>query len=267
MNFKNQKGATGSDIIISMTIIIITVAVVSMIYVNTTLQSRNVTRTAGATRIATNMLENMEKMSYADFDAEYNSIAVGWNSITSGDYNGYKSATNTTAFNTKIPKGYIVYLYAEPSYGSHVLAAEQFDLVREIKLSVTYHVGDVNEKVDFSTSKTREIVDEVNAPNTDILSSQGIVSIQKKFYPVKYSEDAGAYIKTSTDDSDWYNYSNKKWAMVIVSTEPESTLFDVNGKVIADTSKYAKYTWIPKYFYTGERRLSEDFRICLSVII
>lgn len=253
MNLKSQKGATGTDIIIAITVIVLTVVVVSMIYVNTTLQSRNVTRTAGATRIATNILENIEKMSYTDFDAEYIRIKGSEPiTITIGNYITYPSATNTIAFNTKIPKGYIVYIYGEPNYGSHESTTEQFDLVRDIKLAVTFEVGDMTRVVDFSTSKTREIVSEVNEPITAILSRQGIIdSADKKIYPIKYFEEAKGYIRAVEDDPDWYSYSNKKWAMVIVSKEPEEELFDSNGKLKDVSSKYARYTWIPKYFYTG----------------
>ena len=252
MNLKSEKGATGSDIIFAITAIVLSIAVVSMIYVNTTLQSRNVTRTAGATRIATNILENIEKMSYTDFEAEYMRVK-GADPITIiiSNYMTYPSLTNTTAFNTKIPRGYTVYIYGEPNFGSHESTTEQFDLVRDIKLTVVFQVGDMEKVVDFSTSKKREIVNEVNEPVTTILVSQGITDNgDKKFYPIKYSEDAKSYIRTSGDDPEWYNYPNKKWAMVIVSTENEEELFDLNGKLIALSSKYKKYAWIPKYFYS-----------------
>lgn len=249
MNLKSQKGATGADIVIASTVIVLTIAIVSMIYVNTTLQSRNVTRTAGATRIATNVLENIEKMTYIDCISEYNKPI--WENVTDGEYNGYKLATDTTVYNTKIPKGYKLYLQAEPNYGSASNNSEKFDLVRDVKLAVTYNVGDVNEKVEFNVSKSREVVNEVNEPNTSILRGN------KSFYPIKYSDIANAYVKTTEDDSNWYNYTSKKWAMVVVSNEKEEDLFDSNGKLIADSSKYEKYVWIPRFFYTNDNKFSE----------
>lgn len=250
MNFKSQKGATGVDIIVSITVIVLSVAVVSMIYVNTTLQSRNVSRTAGATRIATNILENINKMSYADFLAEYDSTSVGWQNVTTGNFSGYKSTSNTTTFNTKIPKGYTLYLKATPEYGSHTDASERFDLVKDIKLAVTFKVGDKEEVVDFTTTKRREVINDVNEPNTDILSMQGIIKSDsgKNFYPIKYSDTAKAYIITTEDDSEWYDYANKKWAMVIVSNGSQNELFDINGKFIGKNN-YARYVWIPRFFY------------------
>ena len=55
-NFKNEKGATGADIVVALSIIVLTVSVISMVYINLTNGSKNVNRTAGATRIATNIL-------------------------------------------------------------------------------------------------------------------------------------------------------------------------------------------------------------------
>lgn len=248
MNFRSQKGATGTDIIIAISVIVLSVAVVSMIYVNTTLQSRNVTRTAGATRIATNILENIEKMSYAGFVAEYNATAK-WEKVESGNYKDYKKAkTGVTTFNTKIPAGYTVYLWGEPNYGSYTSQDEQFDLVREIKLLVIFSVGDMDRIVDFTTSKTREIVAEANSPDISVLNAQNIINSTKNYFPVKFSQDANAYMHTTEDDPEWYSYSNRIWAMVIVSTKTESQLFDVNGKLTASTGDYANYVWIPKFF-------------------
>ena len=53
---KSQKGVTGVDIVVSITVITLTIVVVTAIYTNIDLTSKNVNRTAGATRIATNIL-------------------------------------------------------------------------------------------------------------------------------------------------------------------------------------------------------------------
>lgn len=266
MNFRSQKGATGTDIIIAISIIVLSVAVVSMIYVNTTLQSRNVTRTAGATRIATNILENIEKLSYTDFIAEYN--ATKWTDVDdlTDTYYGYKKITDNTAFGTKIPKGYTVYLYGEPSYGSYTASTDgdkQFDLVRNVRLVVAFSVGDVDRTVDFRTSKTREIANDVNPPDTTVLAMQGQVNATSKYYPVKYSVDASAYVRTTEDDEEWYNYSNKKWAMVIVSSSAETDLFDVNGKFKATTG-YTRWVWVPKYFVNNAGTAITEFAYLAS---
>ena len=63
----SEKGVTGVDIVVSVTMIVITIAVVMAIFVNISSSSREVNRTSGATRMATNILENIELMYYEDF--------------------------------------------------------------------------------------------------------------------------------------------------------------------------------------------------------
>ena len=265
MDFRSQKGATGADVMIAATVIMIVIGIVSMIYVNTTLQSRNVTRTAGATRIATNILENIEKISYDEFATTYNSVKGA--TIPSIDtYTSYPTLSGTV-FNTKIPNGYTVYLYGEPNYGSHTSALEQFDLTRDIKLVVTYKVGDVIEKVEFSTSKKREIVGEVNEPDTSILGTQGFLNVEdvdQVFYPIKYSDTAKSYVRTTENDQNWYNYSNKRWAMVLVAPKSieENNIFDANGALkssIESDESVKKYVWIPRFYYNSDINKFTEF--------
>ena len=258
-NLENQKGVTGADIVIAVTILLITISVVSIIYVNTTLESRNVTRTAGATRIATNILENIEKLSYDEFVTNFNQEITSSVKQTTSEYLNYyltDGGTDGKLFSTKIPNGYDVYIKAEPNYGSHTSnTKEQFDLIRDVKVIFAFNVGDITEKVDFQTVKKREIIGESNEPSTEYLTSDGILGSGMNYYPVKYVSASNAYVKVNTDDKTWYNYSNKEWATVIVSKKEENQIFDINGKFYGtidtdeNSSNYTvKYVWIPRFY-------------------
>lgn len=251
---KSEQGLTGIDIITAITIVVITITVVSMIYVNTTVESRNITRTAGATRIVTNILENIEKLSYDEFLANFNSEIQGLDSQTDADYLGYyllDGGVDNKVFSTKIPNGYSLYIKCEPNYGTHTEQEKQFDLLRTIDIIITFNVGDRTEKIDFNTVKTREIIEETNTPNTNYLSLESGMY----FYPVKYLDSSEVYIKVTEKDSSWYNYSNKRWATVIVSKQTEDEIFDINGKFIGiiNTTKTEetyteRFVWIPRFF-------------------
>ena len=255
---KEEKGATAADIVIAASIIILTIAAVSMIYVNVTLGSRNVTRTAGATRIATNILENIEKRSYDEFILEFEKEISGITKQTEDEYLDYyllNGGDDGKFFSTKIPNGYKLYVKAEPNYGTHSDLKEQFDLVREIKIRIAFSVGDRIENIDFETVKTRDITGEANEPVTEYLQSSGIQANDMYYYPVKFLENSEVYVKCNEEDVLWYNYSDKKWATVIVSRQTEDVLFDVNGKFIGeistdrDNSAYTeKYVWVPRFF-------------------
>lgn len=244
---KSQKGATGTDVLIAAAMIVLAVGIVSMLYVNTSMQSRNITRTSGATRIATNLIENIDAISYE----ELLSALPGSNEIN------VDKNTDTTIFNTKIPTGYAVKITATPVYGSHTVAQEKFDLVRQVEVVVSYDVGKTTEQINFSTVKQREMISECNAPATGDLRN-GFLQNGMNYYPIKYVSSINAYLKTTEDDPEWYNYTNKEWATVIISRKNENEIFDPNGKFIgtintttSNTAYTQKAVWVPRYFTNG----------------
>lgn len=243
---KSEKGATGIDVVMAAAMILITITVVSILYVNTSLQSRNIKRTAGATRIATNIAENIQALSYEEFISSYNGIAIT-DTYNGVDYRKVEgSQSNFKIFDTKIPTGYTFYIKADPVYGSHTNPKEQFDLVRDIEIVLTYKLGDGVEDISYSLTKQRELIDECNAPQTSYLREKGLTTANTNIYPIKYVETVGDYVKTTEDDIDWYDYTNKKWAVILVSDKKENEVFDANGKYTGITAK--KYIWIPAFF-------------------
>ena len=68
LRFKSNKGATGADVVVALSVIVIAMGVVSMIFVSLSNGSKRVNRTAGATRIATNIMENIERLDYTQFE-------------------------------------------------------------------------------------------------------------------------------------------------------------------------------------------------------
>ena len=51
------------------------------------------------------------------------------------------------------------------------------------------------------------------------------------------------WIKTTTDDSKWYNYTNKEWANVVLS---DATF---NEDVLDESQPYSQLVWIPRFAY------------------
>lgn len=250
-SLKSEKGVTGIDVVMASAMIMVTITVVSILYVNTSLQTRNIKRTAGATRIATNIAENIQALTYEQFVKAYKGLSeIEMRGDT--EYRKIESVdSDQVAFSTKIPKGYVIYIYAPEVYGSHEgNPKEQFDLVRAIDIIVQYNIGKSIEEINFSLTKQRELVSECNSPDFVYLKS----AANKNIFPVKYNEKIGAYMKTTTEDIDWYDYSNKKWAVVMVSDKAESEVFDANGKYTGVVVE--KYAWVPAFFTDGEN----DFR-------
>ena len=255
-NLRNEKGATGADIVVALSIIVLTVSVISMVYINLTNGSKNVNRTAGATRIATNILENIDKMSYEQYNKILNEFATdtlnGW-SVTDDTnkktviLDGKKTGSEKI-FDTKIPKGYKVELISQKIYpeGDDL---PKYDLIKKINVKVTFTVSKTEQNVSLYTSKEREQISEVNKPDMDSLNVSG-----KSYVPIKYSTTQKAYVVTDEKDNNWYNYSNKVWAMVYVDSLENIAEIKKAGK-LTDTQANTTgniYYWIPRFSTDGQ---------------
>ena len=256
INFKNEKGATGADIVVALSIIVLTVSVISMVYINLTNGSKNVNRTAGATRIATNILENIDKMSYEQYNKALDAFATndskGW--TVTGDANaktitleGKKTGTEKI-FDTKIPKGYKVELSSQSINAGDSLP--KYDLIKKINVKVTFTVSKTEQNVSLYTSKEREQLAEVNKPDIDSLE----ITASKSYVPIKYSTTQQAYVVTNENDTNWYNYSNKVWAMVYVDSLSNINSIKNAGKLSTAQANSTGniYYWIPRFSTDGQ---------------
>lgn len=247
---KSEKGATGVDIVVSITVIVVTVAIVTAIYTNVDLTSKRVQRTAGATRIATNIVEQIEKMYYEEFLDQIasmkNSAAIEASAAT--PYITYdagnelftiipkRTSDAIKIFNTKIPKGYTVSISLEKDY--------EFDMVRKINIEVKFPVGDSEESVKLSSAKSMEIVELGNEPV--ILEGNIIKDVNGNEFgeviPIK--KDGSKYVITNSLDEEWYNYEAAIWAKVLVNSTGKynSSTGNVNNGF-----ENSLYVWIPSF--------------------
>ena len=254
-NLKNEKGATGADIVVALSIIVLTVSVISMVYINLTNGSKNVNRTAGATRIATNILENIDKMSYEQYNKALDAFATndskGW--TVTGDANAKtiilegKKTGIEKIFDTKIPKGYKVELTSQSINPGDSLP--KYDLIKKINVKVTFTVSKTEQNVSLYTSKEREQLAEVNKPDIDSLNVTG-----KSYVPIKYSTTQQAYVVTDEKDINWYDYSNKVWAMVYVDSLSNINSIKDAGKLSTAQANSTGniYYWIPRFSTDGQ---------------
>lgn len=247
-NLKNEKGATGADIVVALSIIVLTVSVISMVYINLTNGSKNVNRTAGATRIATNILENIDKMSYEQYNKTFEELTKktgdAWDiseDKTTITFDPKKTPETEKIFETKIPKGYKVELISQNVY---VNSLPKYDLIKKINVKVTFTVSKTEQNVSLYTSKEREQLAEVNKPDIDSLNVTG-----KSYVPIKYSTTQKAYVVTDEKDINWYDYSNKVWAMVYVDSLDNINSIKNAGKLSTAQANSTGniYYWIPRF--------------------
>lgn len=281
---KDQKGITGVDIVIAISIISITTVAIMAIYINIVVGSKKVTRTSAATRIATSILENIDAMYYAEVEHELIRLsnlpaALQGDYSTTATYDLYlPSDMQENIFNTKLNPGYNVELVVnEISNPSDLTDSERFlidiadcPLVLDIKVIVKYEVSNREEELVLKTIKKRELLQECNEPNiNDLLGKEfdivltaddGSQTTEKRkiesinqIQPIKWSSYSNSYIRTNETDS-WYSYINKEWARVVITgvslNETEKTVkavFDTASDSVLNLPDQTVFVWLPRY--------------------
>ena len=101
-----------------------------------------------------------------------------------------------------------------------------------------------NEKLGMLDNSIKEYMNSGGASgNTGYVDNELITSpkISEGMIPVYWN--GSNWIKTTTDDSKWYNYTNKEWANVVL----EDATF--NGDILDESKPYSQLVWIPRFAY------------------
>lgn len=246
------------EIIFSIIVVCSIIFCITLISFEIKISSQRINKKSEAALISSNMLENIKIRNFDDIDKYIEETSyVGISKRIEGNVQYITIFGNEFTekfFGTQIPSDYIVELQIE-NYG------EQFNLVKNIKVAVKYSVNKKVESVDVSTVVERENIRECNPPviNDEYFNSLDIYLDDYEIIPIKYSENDNCYIVTSSDDIEWYNYSSKKWAKVVVFSREGDSLKDLflnqdgtlNENInyynsILDLKNYI-YVWIPNF--------------------
>ena len=248
----NQNGLTSGEVIIALLIILSTLGVIGMIYTNLISNSKGVERKTGATRIATNIIENISQKNFDDIETELQGkLSEGSISYENGKYT-INSASSI--FNTTVPKGYT----AEISINN----IENKNVVKEVVVTVKYRLNKKDKSVELKKVIARDYVRECNSPNfgSEYLGQLGCNEDDEFSYsnpntgnkiicPVKYNGQEYEIITDKNEvNSIWYSYSNKQWARVLVLDNNEFEEARNDSSKIKDFLKSDKsYVWVPRF--------------------
>lgn len=233
-------------------------SIISVIFANIYINSIETTKSAEAISIITNVLENMKKRTFKEFETYIDGLSiVGISKQIENQtqlifVNGFECQEKF--FGTDIPKDYnLVVEIANTD--------TNFDLARNVDITISYSTFGKQHSLKIDTLLERERINEVNEPiiNNEYFNSLNINTENYYIIPIKYSYDLNSYVITSVGDSDWYNYSSKEWAKVLVFPKnrdiQKETFTDLNGNVAKQVNHNGTvlnlydymYVWIPNF--------------------
>ena len=227
--FHSQKGITGTDVAVAIIIISATIGVITGIYINVTNGSKENIRYSAATKIVTQVAENIEAMSYDEL-----SSATTFELDSNTDEGVERKVLGVT-----IPKGYSIKV-TESDFTSDL------DIIKEYNIEVSYRVGkDYNDSVSVQVIKKRELLEQTNKPDLYLIPNY---SKDSYIYPIK--KTSTGYVVTTTSDKDWYNYDDGYYANVYVSSSKKNI-----GAAVTPLDG-EKYVWIPRFGKTATTQLT-----------
>lgn len=252
-----KKRIMSLEIFFSIIIIFSIIFIVTVICLEIRLYSQKINKEAEASRIASNIIENIKMKSYDDVEKYIEQLSyVG---ITKKIENNIQYVTidgslfSENFFGTQIPKDYTIDFQTE-NYG------EGFNIQKRIDLTINYKINQRIEDFKVSSVIDRESINECNSPiiSDEYFKELGISEKDFEIIPIKYSEEKKSYITTTKDDFEWFNYSAKLWAKVLVFEKEESLKgYFINedgtvNRLIENEKTTLKmedylYVWIPNF--------------------
>lgn len=269
------------ELLFSLLIIIFTFVIITFLCLKMNEKIEIIIKNNEASNISTNIFENINSRTYdniSEYIQEFSGVGVtkkldldNQNIVIDGNL------FNDTFFSTKIPNGYILEFNSEnPS--------EDFDITKYITLNIKYKINNNEKKFEISTVIEKENIEECNRPiiSEAYFTDLGFNSDDYEFVPIKYSETNNSYIVTSQNDVEWYNYSSKKWAKILVFSVVAENIRDlfidengivknevIYGDMSLNVNNYI-YVWIPNFsikdnisyfrYGTSKRAIRLDFQ-------
>lgn len=218
--FKSKKGFTGVDVVVAVSVIVLTIGVVTAIYINTTNKSKDSIRYSAATRIATQLIENIQSMTYDELVYR-----------CSNNYNSVNAETDGKIFGVNVPVGYSAEVLAPK------ITSNELDIIRDVTVNVTYTISNTTKTITLYTKKEKELLEETNKPDLNLINDYS----DSNYYAIKYVN--GSYIVTATSDTDWYNYDRGYYALLLKT----STSYDYGDTVIPGEITSGLYVWVPRF--------------------
>ncbi len=227
LKFKEKKGLTGADVAAAITVIVLAAGIATAIYVNSINKSKDNMRYSAAVRIATSVVENIEKQ-------PYETLETNCSSANNYKYN-FVGNGNKSVFETKIPNGFkLTVTTSVPTTP---------DIVRDVIVNVQYKANNNYKTITLTTLKEREMLDMTNSPDLAFLDGYNPNDNTQHYYPIKLNSAKTSYVITTFEDNSWYDYNAGNYAIIYVT----ASSLNVNDDYKKNSSTGQRYVWIPRF--------------------
>lgn len=220
---KNQKGVTGADAVVAVAITVLFAGIIFTLAYNIYITTNSLKRSSQALSYITSTFEYVATQYYDD--------------VTNTNIEKYINSLDTNKVSITNNTPYIAEVTVT-NYNKTEGNEEKLDLVKEIKMSVTYKLGDKEQKIEMTTAKSREKLQVPNSPDLDLIETEE----GQNEYAIKY--ESGIWKIADINDASWYNYNNGIWGTVLVTSE-EKTI----GDIIKKEENNNIYIWVPRFAY------------------
>lgn len=246
------------EICFSFIIIFSIIFIITIICLEINVYSQKINKKTEASIIASNIIENIKVRSYDEIEKYIEGLSyVGItkkieDNIQYVTVNGNEFSENF--FGTKIPEDYIVEFQTQ-------MDEKGFNVQKKISINLRYYENNREENFEISTVLEIDNIDECNSPiiSDEYFKEYSFSEEEYEIIPMKYSENKKCYITTTKDDFEWYNYSAKKWAKVLIFYRDGESLKDyfinedgtinsyVNYSNMTLNLENYMYVWIPNF--------------------
>lgn len=226
--FKTEKGITGVDVAVAISIVVLTIGVVTAIYINTTNKSKESIRYSAATRIATQIVENIQSMTYDELVYR----------CSNSSYSSSSSDSDGNIFGVNVPTGY------SASVTAPEITSNEVDVIRDVTVNVSFSISNTTETITLYTTKEKELLEQTNRPDLNLIEDYS----DSSYYAIKYQN--GNYIVTATSDEDWYNYDDGYYALLLKSSTNYEYGTSLNSSNITSGGNVL-YVWVPRFGLSG----------------
>ena len=242
--FNGNKGFAASDALIAISIIALFSGLIASISYNLYLTNSNIKRMSIANNYISEVFEYANKIYYDEVTQQ--NLTKYFNDkyyYSEGNVPKQKPEAKIREMPDEVLNTPFKILLDITNYNQTEGNTDKLDLVKQIKMTVEYVIGNKQQKIEMTMIKKRERLETPNIPNLATIN----LNNGENAYPIKFIE--GGVVICNVHDSNWYNYESGNWATVLVTRsnlEQGQKLESGNINLVGTL-----YWWLPRYAYSS----------------